>query len=123
MQGLQLPDYSALTLGTILLYALAGFFGALVRVAWLDKPLRGFYRDDNGGIRMGFFAEIIVAVAVAVAIDGHPIRAGIAAIFAPFLLDAVRVFITQKIPDLLFFYVSRKLESEDSKQSGESEDE
>lgn len=122
MQALQLPDYSALTLGMIFLYALAGFFGALVRVAWLDKPLRGFYRDKDGGVRMGFFAEIIVAVAVALAIDGHPIRAGIAAIFAPFILDAVRVFITEKIPDFLYFYVRDAIDREDSDDSEENRD-
>lgn len=101
MLGLEIPDYSLLTAGMLVVYALAGVFGALVRVAWLDKPLRGFYRDPDGGIRMGFFAEVIIGVAVAIAIDGHPVRAGIAAVFAPFILDAMRAFMQERLPGML----------------------
>lgn len=108
MQLFELPDYSALSVGMVTLYALAGFFGALVRVAWLDKPLRGFYRDSKGLLHMGFFAEIVVAVAVAIAIDGHPIRAGIAAVFAPFLLDAVRLFIRDQLPGVIQYMLTHK---------------
>lgn len=93
MFNLQLPDYSNLTIGLVAIYALAGLFGALVRVAWLDKPLRGFYRDDDGGLHMGFMAEVVIGVAVAISIDGHPVRAGIAAVFAPFILDMGKAFI------------------------------
>lgn len=96
MLEFQLPDYSILTVGMIAIYALAGLFGALVRVAWLDKPLRGFYRDEEGGLHMGFFAEVIIGVAVAIAVDGHPVRAGIAAVFAPFILEGLRAVIVQK---------------------------
>ena len=96
MLNWELPDYSLLTAGMITIYALAGLFGALVRVAWLDKPLRGFYRDEHGGLHMGFFAEVIIGVAVAIAVDGHPVRAGIAAVFAPFILEGLRNVITQK---------------------------
>lgn len=101
MFGLELPDYSLLTGSMILVYALAGLFGALVRVAWLDKPLKGFYRDEDGGLHMGFFAEVIIGIAVAITIDGHPVRAGIAAVFAPFLLDAGKAFIDNKLPGIL----------------------
>lgn len=104
-----LPDYSALTAGMVLLYVVAGIFGALVRVAWLDKPLRGFYRDENGGLHMGFFAEVITAVAVALVVDGHPVRAGIAAIFAPFILEAIRTFVVDRGPALLDVLVRRKI--------------
>jgi len=106
MPVFELPDYGALTLQLVLIYALAGFFGALVRVAWLDKPLRGVYKDESGGFRMGFFAEIIVAVGVAIVVDGHPIRAGLAAVFAPFLLDAVQMFIRQQVPGILRYLVT-----------------
>lgn len=101
MFGLEVPDYSLLTASMLLVYALAGVFGALVRVAWLDKPLKGFYRDEDGGLHMGFFAEVIIGIAVAIAIDGHPVRAGIAAVFAPFILDAGRSFIDKKLPKIL----------------------
>lgn len=92
----QVPDYSLLTAGMIAIYALAGIFGALVRVAWLDKPLKGFYRDEDGGLHMGFFAEVIIGVAVAIAVDGHYVRAGIAAVFAPFILEMGRTLIMDK---------------------------
>lgn len=98
--GIPLPDYTQMTLGMVLLYAIAGVFGALVRVAWLDKPLRGFYRDEDG-VHMGFFAEVVIGIAVAIAVDGHPIRAGIAAVFAPFILEAIRKFIIERGPGLL----------------------
>ena len=84
-----LPSYENLTPSLVLLYAIAGMFGALVRVSWLNKPLRGFYRDSQG-LRMGFYAEVIVGIAVAIIVDGHPIRAGIAAIFAPWILNAIK---------------------------------
>lgn len=86
-----LPDYSHLTPMLILLYALAGVLGALVRVSWLDKPLRGVYRDSSGGIRLGFFGEIIVGIAVAIVVDGNPVRAGTAAVFAPWILEAIKL--------------------------------
>lgn len=93
------PTYEGITPLKIAMYALAGVFGALVRVAWLDKPIRGFYRaPEGGGIRMGFYAEIIVGIAVAIMVDGQPIRAGIAAIFAPWILEAIKVVITEKLP-------------------------
>lgn len=107
MFGLELPDYSLLTASMLLVYALAGVFGALVRVAWLDKPLRGFYRDEEGGLHMGFFAEVIIGVAVAITIDGHPVRAGIAAVFAPFILDAGRAFIDKKLPSILELMIQK----------------
>jgi len=106
MLGFDLPDYSVLTAGMLLIYALAGVFGALVRVAWLDKPLRGFYKDADGGIHMGFFAEVVIGIAVAIAIDGHPVRAGIAAVFAPFILDASKEFLQNKLPSILQLVVS-----------------
>ena len=96
-----LPDYSHMTPSLFMIYALAGVFGALVRVAWLDKPLKGFYRDDSGGLHMGFFAEVIIAVAVAITIDGHPVRAGIVAVFAPFILDMIKDFIIGKGPAMM----------------------
>jgi hypothetical protein len=89
-----LPDYKNLTPTLFGLYVLAGLFGALVRVAWLDKPIRGFFRD-RGGWRLGFWGEVVIGVAVAVLIDGHPIRAGIAAIFAPGVLWAVHEALLQ----------------------------
>lgn len=107
MFGFEIPDYSLLTLSMLGVYALAGVFGALVRVAWLDKPLRGFYRDEEGGLHMGFFAEVIIGIAVAIAVDGHPVRAGIAAIFAPFILDAGRTFVQNKLPGILELAVKR----------------
>lgn len=106
-----LPDYSHLTPALVSLYVLAGVFGALVRVAWLNKPLKGFYKDDEG-LKMGFYAEVIVAVAVAITIDGHPVRAGIAAVFAPFILNAVKSFIEDKGPDLLNVLVRNKAGAE-----------
>lgn len=93
-----LPTYEGVTPIILAMYALAGVFGALVRVAWLDKPIRGFYKNAAGGVQMGFYAEIIVGIAVAIMIDGHPIRAGIAAVFAPWILDAVKVVLVEKIP-------------------------
>lgn len=104
-----LPTYDHMTWQLIVLYVIAGTLGALVRAGWLDKPLRGFYRDENGGIRMGFYAEILVAVAVAIAVDGHPIRAGIAAIFAPTILDAIKTLITTTIPEVLKIWLLSKI--------------
>lgn len=103
-----LPDYSNLTPNLVLVYFIAGVFGALVRVAWLDKPIRGLYRDSDGFLRMGFYAEVIVAVAVAISIDGHAVRAGIAAIFAPFLLNAVRTFLEEKLPSIIEIILIKK---------------
>lgn len=97
-----LPTYEGVTPLIFAMYALAGVFGALVRVAWLDKPLRGFYKNPTtGGVQMGFYAEIIVGIAVAIMIDGHPIRAGIAAVFAPWILDGMKTVIVGKIPAAL----------------------
>lgn len=92
-----LPTYDTMTWSRVGLYVLAGVFGALVRASWLDKPLRGFYRDKKG-LHMGFYAEVVTAVAVAIIIDGHPIRAGIAAIFAPWILDGMKTMIVETIP-------------------------
>lgn len=108
MFTLELPDYSLLTVSMIAIYALVGLFGALVRVAWLDKPLRGFYRDEEGGLHMGFFAEVIIGIAVAIAVDGHPIRAGMAAVFAPFILEGIRTFLLERGPALLELMVKGK---------------
>lgn len=117
MFGFELPDYSNLTPTLFVLYCLAGIFGALVRVAWLDKPLRGFYRStEDGGLRMGFFAEVIIAVAIAVAIDGHPIRAGMAAVFAPFILDAIKDFVLSRGPALLELLAKGKSESKGNEE-------
>lgn len=85
-----LPQYGAIPLSTYGLYVLAGVFGALVRVAWLDKPIKWIHRDPKGGWKLGFFGEIVVGAAVAVLIDGHPIRAGLAAVFAPTILSALQ---------------------------------
>jgi len=115
-----LPDYSQLTLSMVLLYTIAGVFGALVRVAWLDKPLRGFYRDADGGIRMGFFAEVIIGVAVAIAVDGHPVRAGMAAVFAPFILDMIKTTIVDKGPELAQVILRKRIE-DDSTENTDSE--
>lgn len=101
MFSLELPNYSDLTPTLLLIYALAGVFGALVRVAWLDKPLKGFYRDENGGLHLGFMAEVVIGVAVAISIDGHPVRAGIAAVFAPFILDMGKTFLVSRGPAIL----------------------
>lgn len=109
MFNLEIPDYSLLTASMIGMYALAGLFGALVRVAWLDKPLRGFYRDEDGGLHMGFFAEVIIGVAVAIAVDGHPVRAGIAAVFAPAILEAIRSFILNKVPALMELAIKKDM--------------
>ena len=115
MFGLELPDYSNLTPALLAMYCIAGIFGALVRVAWLDKPLKGFYRDEDGGLYMGFFAEVVIAIAVAITIDGHPIRAGIAAVFAPFILDMVKDFILTKGPAVLELMVKGKQNKEGDK--------
>lgn len=96
-----LPSYEGLTWQTLGLYVLAGMFAALTRVSWLDKPLRGFYRDSRGGLRMGFYAEIITAVAVAIVVDGHPIRAGFVAIFAPWILQTIRTVLVKQAPEIL----------------------
>jgi hypothetical protein len=97
-----LPTYEGITPLMFAMYALAGIFGALVRVAWLDKPVRGFYKDPTtGGVRMGFYAEVIVGVAVAIMVDGHPIRAGVAAVFAPWILDGMKTIIVNKLPSML----------------------
>lgn len=97
-----LPDYSVMTPKLLGLYCLAGVFGALVRVAYLDKPLRWFYRDEKtGGIHLGFFGEILTGVAVAIFVDHHPVRAAMAAIMAPYILDAIRAAVTQVIPALI----------------------
>jgi hypothetical protein len=85
-----IPSYQGVSFGYILLYILAGIFGALVRISYLDKPIRGLYRGEDGHLRMGFFAEIIVAVAVALLVNGHPARAGLAAIFAPQILNSIK---------------------------------
>lgn len=111
-----LPTYENLTIQLIALYALAGFFGALVRVSWLDKPLRGLYRDDSGGLRMGFFAEIIVAIAVAIVVDGHPIRAGVAAVFAPWILNAVKDIITNTVPQVVETWLKSKVINNNKEQ-------
>jgi hypothetical protein len=95
-----LPNYNGVTLQNLFLYVLAGVFGALVRVSWLDKPLRGFYRDRNGGLKMGFYAEVVVAIGVAIIIDGHPIRAGIGAIFAPWILNIMRDLLVKQVPKM-----------------------
>lgn len=85
-----LPEYTSLSPTALLLYAVAGVFGALVRVAWLDKPIKGLYRDSRGDLRLGMWGEIIVGIAVAILIDGHPIRAGLGAVFAPAILTALQ---------------------------------
>jgi hypothetical protein len=85
-----LPDYQSMTLGMIAMYTVSGTFGALVRVAWLDKPIKGLYRDTKGGLKLGFYGEVIVGIAVALLIDGHPIRAGLGAVFAPTILSALQ---------------------------------
>jgi hypothetical protein len=97
----QLPTYEGITPLKFAMYGIAGVFGALVRVAWMDKPIRGFYRDpDTKGLRMGFYAEIIVGIGVAIMVDGNPIRAGIAAVFAPWILEAMKVVIVEKLPEM-----------------------
>lgn len=97
-----LPTYEGVTPLMFAMYALAGVFGALVRVAWLDKPIRGFYRDEvSKGLRMGFYAEVIVGMAVAIMVDGHPIRAGVAAIFAPWILEGMKTLIVEKLPSMV----------------------
>lgn len=97
-----IPTYEGITPLMFGMYALAGVFGALVRVAWMDKPIRGFYREPNTkGLRMGFYAEIIVGVGVAIMVDGNPIRAGIAAVFAPWILEAMKVAIVEKLPGMV----------------------
>ncbi len=85
-----LPTYDNLTWKLLALYVVAGVFGALVRVAWLDKPLRGLFRDGKGALHLGFYGEIILGIAVAILIDGHPIRAGLGAVFAPSILSAIQ---------------------------------
>lgn len=92
-----LPSYEGLTLQMLGLYALAGVFGALVRVSWLDKPIKGLYRDRSGALRLGFYGEVIVGIAVAIIIDGHPIRAGLGAVFAPAVLSALQTGIIASI--------------------------
>lgn len=84
------PHYGTIPPSMYGLYVLAGVFGALVRVAWLDKPIKGLYRDARGGLRLGFYGEIVVGVAVAILIDGHPIRAGLGAVFAPTVLSTLQ---------------------------------
>jgi hypothetical protein len=111
-----LPNYSGVTPLMFSMYLLAGVFGALVRVAWLNKPLRGFYREPGEkGLRMGFFAEVVTAVGVAVAIDGHPIRAGIASVFAPWILQAVKDTIIVKIPAILRATIKSALNDSEQK--------
>jgi hypothetical protein len=110
-----LPDYSVMTPTLLGLYCLAGVFGALVRVAYLDTPLRWFYRDEQtGGIHLGFFGEILTGVAVAIFIDGHPVRAAMGAIMAPYILDALRTAVTQVIPAL----IAKKAGMENKKDGG-----
>ena len=92
MSGLEdfIPHYSAIPLQMYALYTLAGIFGALVRVAWLDKPIKWIHKDTKGGWKLGFFGEVLVGAAVAILIDGHPIRAGLGAVFAPTVLSILQ---------------------------------
>lgn len=96
-----LPNYAETPLSYWGMYVLAGIFGSLVRISYLDKPLRGFYRDARGNLRMGFFAEVVVGIAVAMIVDGHPIRAGVAAIFAPHILGLLRTFLVSGLQTVL----------------------
>jgi hypothetical protein len=111
-----LPDYSGLTASLVFLYVVAGVFGALVRASWLNKPIRGVYRGKDGGLRLGFYGEILVAVAVAIVVDGHPVRAGIAAVFAPTILWLINNFIRETLPaairTLLMAHIGNKTPAE-----------
>ena len=91
------PSYEGITLSMLLMYVIAGMFGALVRIAWLDKPLRGMYRDRAGALKLGAWAEVIVGIAVAILVGGHPIRAGLSAVFAPAILNALQVGVVSSI--------------------------
>jgi hypothetical protein len=92
-----IPHYSAIPAQMYALYVLAGVFGALVRVAWLDKPIKWIHRDQKGGWKLGFFGEVLVGAAVAVIIDGHPIRAGLGAVFAPTILSTLQDTIVESL--------------------------
>jgi len=92
-----IPNYDHYTFSVVFQFVLAGIFAALIRISWLNKPLRGFYRDDKGHIHMGFFAELCMGVGVALIINHHPINGLLAAIFAPFILDLIRNIIVSNV--------------------------
>jgi hypothetical protein len=92
-----LPQYEGVTAPMLFMYAMAGMFGALVRIAWLDKPLRGLYRDKSGALMLGAWGELIVGIGVAVFVGGHPIQAGLVSVFGPAVLNTIQAGVLSAI--------------------------